>query len=86
MVAPKPAEVSDLIKTTPVMTLEPEEPWPEDFKVPANDDEMETMIEAMVSCGKGCQEAEMAIKARKKDYNDAIKKYKVELKIKKDST
>jgi hypothetical protein len=59
---------------------EPDEPWPGDFNVPVDDDEMEVMIEAMVAIGMNCKEAELVIKARKKDYNDALKKFKVDSK------
>ena len=59
---------------------EPDEPWPGDFNVPVDDDEMETMIEAMMAIGMQCKEAELVIKARKKDYNDALKKFKADSK------
>ena len=57
-----------------------DEPWPGDFNVPADDEEMEAMIEAMVAIGMQCREAELVIKARKKDYNDALKKFKADSK------
>ncbi len=42
--------------------------------------EMEAMIEAMVAIGMQCREAELVIKARKKDYIDALKKFKADSK------
>jgi hypothetical protein len=51
---------------------EEEEPWPSDFNCPADDEEMETM--ALI--GIKYKEAETLIKARKKEYSDALKKFK----------
>ena len=58
------------------------EPFPGDYDVPVDDDDMEKMIEAMTKSGMRFKEAEQVIKNRKKDYNDAIKKYKAEMKKK----
>jgi len=55
---------------------EEEEPWPSDFNCPADDEEMETMIASMALIGIKYKEAETLIKARKKEYSDALKKFK----------
>ena len=57
-----------------------EEPNPDDYDLPKDDDEMEEMIERMTAVGIKYTEASKLIKQRIKDYESACKKYKAERK------
>ncbi len=57
-----------------------DEPNPEDYDLPGDDEEMEEMIERMTAVGIKYPEASKLIKQRIKDYETAVKKYKAEKK------
>ena len=57
-----------------------EEPNPTDYDLPADDEEMEEMIEKMTAVGVKYPEASKLIKQRIKDYDTAVKKFKTEKK------
>ena len=57
-------------------------PEPGEFFIPADDDEMEKMIEGMVRCGMRHSYAEANIKARKADFKRALNKFEREKKKK----
>ena len=69
------SELSQLIANEPI-----EEPNPIDYDLPADDEEMEEMIERMTAVGIKYPEASKLIKQRVKDYETAVKKFKAERK------
>jgi hypothetical protein len=69
------SELSQLIANEQI-----EEPNPIDYDLPADNEEMEKMIERMTAVGIKYPEASKLIKQRVKDYETAVKKFKAERK------
>jgi hypothetical protein len=61
----------------------PKEPWPRDFGVPEDEEETDRMIDNMAANGIKPGEANLIIKARKKEYETALKKFNTENKRRK---
>ena len=56
---------------------ESDEPSQADYNLPANEEEMDDMIERMIACGMSAESAGNEIKKRKKQYEAAVKKFVV---------
>ena len=53
---------------------------PGNFFIPADDEEMELMIEGLIKCGMRHADAEANIKSRKAEFKKAVSKYEREKK------
>ena len=71
------SDIKEKTKSLSSRQEESEEPSQADYNLPANDEEMDDMIERMIACGMSAESAGNEIKKRKKQYEAAVKKFVV---------